>query len=134
MIPNTKQAAPNAGPEYRCPNCNIRLEDGWTRTAHFFLRRWNFCPVCGGEIEWEKAKPAKWKPLNCKECGKMLIIETEFGPMAMTCDYIEGPFCRECQIEHCRTTNCLGCDRGEYPYCKYQYLKVLALAPKEDEK
>lgn len=131
MIPKKTQSRPNVWPQHHCPTCDYRLEDGTTKVAHVTLRRWNFCPICGEEIEWEKVKPVVWKPLDCEVCGKKLIIETQFGPMA-SADYIEGPVCRECQIEHCRTTNCLGCDRGEYPYCKYEHLKALALVPKEE--
>lgn len=38
-------------------------------------------------------------------------------------DYTGSPVCRSCIIEHCCTTNCLGCEIGTYPDCEYLKIK-----------
>lgn len=58
----------------------------------------------------------------CGICGCQLVFKTAVGPMASS-DYIGTSTCRSCQTEYCRTTNCLGCKVGNYPGCRFLYLK-----------
>lgn len=59
---------------------------------------------------------------NCSVCGSEIIFEDN-GRFFASSDYIGTDMCRPCMEEHCKSTNCLACDIGKYPDCKYLYLK-----------
>ena len=59
---------------------------------------------------------------KCKICGAEVIFEDN-GRFFASSDYIGTDICRNCMEEHCKSTNCLACDIGKYPDCRYLYLK-----------
>lgn len=120
MIPSVYQSRPNVLVEYRCSKCKVILHDG-----RHTRRRWNFCPECGEQIEWEKVKPYVWEDLDCEICGARLVWHRDGQPYAST-DYIGLKICRICRMQECLDTNCLGCEEGEYPTCRFSHLKALA--------
>ena len=50
MVPIENQERPNIKSVYTCSNCEKALFDGDDDHP-----RWNFCPMCGQEIEWERS-------------------------------------------------------------------------------
>lgn len=132
MIPMVTQSRPNVMPRYSCGKCGSPLQDT-DRIGSITKGRWGFCPMCGEEVEWEKAKPVEWKEMFCDTCGSQIVYKTAAGMMASS-DYIGTSTCRDCQMEHCRRTNCLGCEIGNYPDCKFAYLKQMAMEEEGDEK
>lgn len=50
MVPIESQERPNIKSVYTCSNCEKALFDGDDDHP-----RWNFCPMCGQEIEWDKS-------------------------------------------------------------------------------
>lgn len=119
MIPTITQDAPNIVPRHWCSNCGRKLVP---QNNFYKMLPDNFCPGCGERIEWDKAVPVKWEPMNCDVCGKPLIVDMS-GHMVAVGYYIGTTTCRNCMEEYCSQTNCLGCKRGTYPDCKFQYLK-----------
>ena len=130
MIPKIIQRGPTVVPKYFCSECGSQLQNV-DRLGSITKGRWAFCPMCGEKIEWDKANPVKWEEQSCGICGCRLIFMTSVGMMASS-DYIGTKICRDCQMEFCRTTNCLGCEMGTYPNCEFTYLKQLAIADKEE--
>lgn len=59
----------------------------------------------------------------CEACGRSLGQLVPGYGIICSSSYIGGPLCHECQVEHCLSTNCLGCRRGEYPNCEHIDLK-----------
>ena len=49
MVPIETQERPNIKSVYTCSNCEKALFDGDNDHP-----RWNFCPMCGQGIEWDK--------------------------------------------------------------------------------
>lgn len=131
MIPIIRQKAPNIAKQYICPECDIVLSAGETLPGGLGKTlKWNCCPMCGEEIEWEKAVPVKWEPLNCSVCGNRLIWN-RMGMVFASELYIGTDVCMDCQIEHCTTTNCLGCKQEQWSDCQHRRLKETALKEKE---
>lgn len=61
---------------------------------------------------------------HCSQCNAKTVWEDEHGILLYSSDDLPGMhICRCCMEEHCNTTNCLQCDYGKYPDCKYRYLK-----------
>lgn len=60
--------------------------------------------------------------MNCDVCGRPMIVDMN-GHMVAVGYYVGTTTCRSCMEEYCSQTNCMGCERGTYPDCKYQYLK-----------
>ena len=60
-----------------------------------------------------------FKPVVCKDCGAKLTGITDAGDIYASSHYNGTVYCDSCMIEHCIRTNCLGCDRGEYPNCPF---------------
>ncbi len=118
MIPNVTQDGPNILERYWCSACGRYLvPDGRDPAAPGYA----FCPGCGLPIEWEKAVPVKWEPMDCDICGKPMLRNMD--GMIISAGYVGTTTCRDCMTEYCSTTNCLGCKRGTYPNCKWLYLK-----------
>ena len=66
----------------------------------------------------------------CDICGRklgQLIGDTVY----CSSDYIGGPICQSCLIEHCCSTNCLACEIGHYPDCEHLETKKYYLNPDE---
>ena len=122
MIPIMKLSGPNVLPRFFCPTCKIQLEDGKVALLGIKQEKWAFCPLCGERIEWDKTAFDAQAELVCSECFRPLIQMQDGIPRAST-DYIGTAVCRDCQREYCLSTNCLGCKQGDYPNCRYLYLK-----------
>ena len=118
MVPIETQERPNIKSVYTCSNCEKALFDGDDDHP-----RWNFCPMCGQEIEWDKSAKVVWEEKNCNACGGWLVKRHPAGFWYASSDYIGMDTCYTCWIEECLTTNCLGCKRGNYPDCKWIDLK-----------
>lgn len=56
MVPIENQERPNIKSVYTCSNCEKALFDGDDDHP-----RWNFCPMCGQEIEWDKSAKVVWE-------------------------------------------------------------------------
>ena len=67
----------------------------------------------------------------CDTCGHKIVFKTAVGPVASS-EYIGTTTCRSCQMEYCRTMNCLGCKIGNYSDCQFLYLKKLAVIDDEE--
>ncbi len=118
MVPIENQERPNIKSVYTCSNCEKALFDGDDDHP-----RWNFCPMCGQEIEWDKSAKVVWEEKNCNVCGGWLVKRPPAGFWYASIDYIGMDTCYTCWLEECLTTNCLGCKRGNYPDCKWIDLK-----------
>lgn len=70
----------------------------------------------------EASKITEYLPTSCKICGAEVIFEDN-GRFFASSDYIGTDICRNCMEEHCNSTNCLACNIGKYPNCKYLHLK-----------
>lgn len=68
MVPIENQERPNIKSVYTCSNCEKALFDGDDDHP-----RWNFCPMCGQEIEWDKSAKVVWEEKNCNVCGAWLV-------------------------------------------------------------
>ena len=94
----------------------IRRED--CVLIHNALLRSPDIHLCGVSI----TQPQEAEEVFCDTCGCKLVYKTATGPIASS-DYIGTSTCRNCQLEYCRTTNCLQCETGNYPDCQFLNLK-----------
>lgn len=65
--------------------------------------------------------------INCQICGCEMAWEKPDAPghyIASSC-YLDGdwPICHDCMADHCLHTNCLGCNYGKYPHCRFLEMK-----------
>ena len=63
---------------------------------------------------------------NCKLCNTGMIFENPCVPGRFhesSCNIEGWPICHECMVEHCVNTNCLGCEYGKHPDCRFLSLK-----------
>lgn len=67
---------------------------------------------------------------HCECCGTRLAVQTAIG-LICSSEYIGGPLCHSCQVEHCLSTNCYVCEMGNYPNCEHQELKKFYMNPEE---
>ena len=74
MVPIESQERPNIKSVYTCSNCEKALFDGDDDHP-----RWNFCPMCGQEIEWDKSAKVVWEEKNCNICGGWLVKRPPAG-------------------------------------------------------
>ena len=68
---------------------------------------------------------------NCKMCGCKMVWENPYIPghyHASSSNIENWPICRDCMVEHCCQTNCLGCRYGEYPNCQFISMKRLYMS------
>lgn len=56
--------------------------------------------------------------IYCSICGCWLATDG-----LESSAYLGTDVCLDCQVDHCLSTNCLGCDRGNYPNCEHTRLK-----------
>lgn len=66
---------------------------------------------------------------KCEICNRELAVYVASnGNEDFYCcssDYIEDfPLCRSCLIEHCCSTNCLGCEHSPSDYHKCRFLEM----------
>ena len=63
---------------------------------------------------------------DCKLCGDRVVCENPHLPGCFHegSSNLEGwDICHDCMVDHCVTTNCLGCKYGEYPNCRFLEMK-----------
>lgn len=71
MVPIENQERPNIKSVYTCSNCEKALFDGDDDHP-----RWNFCPMCGQEIEWDKSAKVVWKEKTVMSVAVGLLSAT----------------------------------------------------------
>ena len=55
---------------------------------------------------------------TCSICGAKMAVVTAIGLICKS-NYQDNGICHDCQVEHCISTNCLGCSLYKYPDCPY---------------
>ena len=62
---------------------------------------------------------------NCVKCGRPLIqlVQDRRPFFRSNYEYVGASLCRDCLEEHCVQTNCLQCDIGNWPGCRYVDIK-----------
>lgn len=136
MIPKITQDAPNIVERYWCADCGHSLPNPKADVTGIKSDPWRFCPGCGAFIEYDKAEQVHWSEQSCIACGRSLIYRVKAdNPYFMTTfDFVAGsPLCRSCLEEHCVQTNCLQCDIGNWPDCRYAYIKRHGLQKAEGD-
>lgn len=81
-------------------------------------------------IEPKESHLAMTDEMYCEWCGSQLTYRIDAFPqgrLMASSDYIGGTICLPCMVEHCAQTNCLQCDQGVWPECKYAWIKKIAL-------
>lgn len=71
MVPIENQERPNIKSVYTCSNCEKALFDGDDDHP-----RWNFCPMCGQEIEWDKSAKVVWEEKTVMSVAVGLLSAT----------------------------------------------------------
>lgn len=71
MVPIENQERPNIKSVYTCSNCERALFDGDDDHP-----RWNFCPMCGQEIEWDKSAKVVWEEKTVMSVADGLLSAT----------------------------------------------------------
>jgi hypothetical protein len=53
--------------------------------------------------------------------------------MESSCNIEDWPICHDCMMEHCRRTNCLGCEYngGDYKDCRFLDIKRHCMNPED---
>ena len=125
MIPKITQAAPNISEQYWCSTCGRNLPSPNQNAGSGSEDPWRFCPGCGEPIEYEKAEPVHWQEQDCVKCGCALIrlVRCNTPFFHVKYEYVGAPLCRNCLEEHCVQTNCLQCEIGNWPNCRYADIK-----------
>ena len=123
MIPRIQQERPNVIKRYYCSACGTKLQ----HSEDVNQEPWRFCPMCGEQIEWDEATDVVWEEKSCDICGGWLIEKHPLGFWYASSDYIGENTCRTCWLEECCTTNCLSCQRRQYPDCEWVHLKQFYL-------
>lgn len=75
MVPIENQERPNIKSVYTCSNCEKALFDGDDDHP-----RWNFCPMCGQEIEWDKSAKVVWE--------EKTVISVAVGLLSAPCRFL----------------------------------------------
>lgn len=73
---------------------------------------------------------------NCKCCGAQMVWEHPKIPtkyMVSSCNLEGWEICHDCMVEHCAQTNCLNCEYGQYPGCRFLELKRHYLSSDSEE-
>mgnify|MGYP001032069184 CR=1 FL=1 len=130
MIPKITQKGPSIMEQYWCGHCGAGLPNPCQFRGNVSPKTWNFCPICGEPIEYDKAEHVQWSEQNCERCDSWLIMKRGDGPRSYfiaNCNYVGARICRTCMEEHCVQTNCLQCEIGKWPDCPYDWVKKSAL-------
>ncbi|MDR3278202.1 MAG: hypothetical protein LBT12_05455 [Oscillospiraceae bacterium] len=64
---------------------------------------------------------------DCAVCGCAMTWRHPTLPehvMESSCNLEDWHICHDCMVEHCLSTNCLGCAYGNYPACRFLELKA----------
>jgi hypothetical protein len=64
---------------------------------------------------------------RCNVCGCEMVWENKHIPghfQASSGNIENWDICHGCMVEHCCSTNCLGCKYGKYPECRFLELKL----------
>lgn len=64
---------------------------------------------------------------NCRICGGSMVRENPSSSghfVESSCNLEDWPICHDCMVEHCVNTNCLGCNYGKYPDCRFLKMKL----------
>ena len=69
-------------------------------------RNTKHCETCGGTVVWEQS-----------------VEQSMVQSQVNSDDIKDWPICRDCMIEHCIGTNCLGCSYGVYINCMFMEMK-----------
>jgi hypothetical protein len=72
---------------------------------------------------------------NCKLCGAKMVWENPYISghyIESSCNMDGWDICCECMADHCCSTNCLGCEYGKYPECRFLELKRHYMSNSED--
>lgn len=99
-------------PEYRCPECHTLL-----------YKEWSCCPRCKESLCWDETVVLIPGKIHCKECGCWIGTINRDGSSYASSHYNGTDVCDSCMVEHCCGTNCLACEIGEYPNCRFQDMK-----------
>jgi hypothetical protein len=79
------------------------------------------------------AKKPKIEIPKCKICGCKMGVETAVGIIMKSC-YNGTDICDDCMLDHCLSTNCLGCKIGKYPECEHLSRKKFYLEEERIER
>jgi hypothetical protein len=63
---------------------------------------------------------------NCKLCGARMVWENPHIPghfHESSCNIDDWPICHDCMVEHCCSANCLDCEYGKSPDCRFFDIK-----------
>jgi len=63
---------------------------------------------------------------SCKVCGCKMVWENPLlrGHFhASSCNLEDWDICHDCMVDHCTDTDCLDCEVGKYPECRFLGLK-----------
>lgn len=71
--------------------------------------------------------------LSCKICGAWLTNTNSVGIGYASSHYNGTDICDDCMLEHCLSTNCLGCELGSYPDCQFLSRKKFYQEEKKKE-
>ncbi len=81
------------------------------------------CNCCESYEFYTPKKEEKHQELRCKACGALMVWENPhlLGHWHESSCYLgDGwPLCEECMTDHCESSNCLGCEYGKYPDCRF---------------
>lgn len=135
MIPKITQERPNISERFWCSVCGRALPAPGQGTVAYPKDPWKFCPGCGEPIEYEKAEHFQWREQNCVRCGQALVYQVQCNSpyFVATSAYVGAPLCNNCLEEHCMQTNCLQCDIGEWPNCRYSNIKRQGMQKAREE-
>lgn len=64
---------------------------------------------------------------TCKLCKCSMVWEAPLGSglfVESSYNLDDWPICHDCMVEHCVNTNCLGCNYGKYPDCRFLKMKL----------
>ena len=63
--------------------------------------------------------------IKCASCGCELAWDIGGGKSATSSSFLEEwHICKDCMIEHCVNANCLACNYGKYPDCRFLEMKI----------
>lgn len=110
-------------------------DEGWRLPRHFpewinealteRVTHWQALP------EMPKEKAATPKSIKCRICGCNMVWENPYAPglyQESSCYLGDNwPICHDCMVEHCTHANCLACNYGKYPDCRFLKMKVFYL-------
>ena len=66
-----------------------------------------------------------------KDCNKVRIWEYADGSIDKSNNIDGWPLCKDCMKEHCCSTNCLQCEYGKYPDCRFLEMKKILMGKKK---